>query len=112
MLVELSRLAKERKHFAFESTLSGRTYLRSLTRWRQKGYQIEIIFLRLRSVDIALQRIAARVRQGGHDVPRGDVIRRFDRSWNNVLTVYRPIADAWAVYENSGDAARLLEISP
>jgi predicted ABC-type ATPase len=83
-----------------------------LTGWKEKGYRIEMIFLRLRSVDIALQRIAARVRQGGHDVPRGAVIRRFNRSWNNFLTVYRPIADAWAVYENSGDVAQLLEISP
>ena len=112
VLAELSRLAKERDHFAFESTLSGRTYLRLLSRWKQKGYQIEIVFLRLRSVDIALQRVAARVRQGGHDVPRGDVIRRFDRSWNKFLTVYRPIANAWAVYDNSGDAPRLLEGSP
>jgi predicted ABC-type ATPase len=112
VLGELSRLSKERKHFAFESTLSGRTYLRLLTGWKEKGYRIEMIFLRLRSVDIALQRIAARVRQGGHDVPRGAVIRRFNRSWNNFLTVYRPIADAWAVYENSGDVAQLLEISP
>jgi predicted ABC-type ATPase len=111
VLAELSRLSKERKHFAFESTLSGRTYLRLLSRWKEKGYRIEMVFLRLTSVDIALQRIAARARQGGHDVPRGDVIRRFDRSWNNFLTVYRPMADAWAVYDNSGDIARLLEIS-
>jgi predicted ABC-type ATPase len=109
VLAELSRLAKKRKHFAFESTLSGRTYLRLLNRWKQKGYQIEIVFLRLVSVDIALSRIAARVRQGGHDVPRDDVIRRFNRSWNNFQTVYRPIADTWAVYDNSGDAPQLLE---
>ena len=109
VLAELSRLAKERKHFAFESTLSGRTYLRLLSRWKQKGYQIEMVFLRLTSVDIAFQRIAARVRQGGHDVPRGDVIRRFDRSWNNFLTVYRPIADTWTIYDNSWSAPRLLE---
>jgi predicted ABC-type ATPase len=80
VLAELFRLSKERKHFAFESTLSGRTYLRLLSRWKKKGYQIEIVFLRLATVDIAFQRVAARVRQGGHDVPRRDVIRRFDRS--------------------------------
>ena len=89
--------------------LSGRTYMRLLTRWKEKGYQSEIVFLRLTSLDIALRRIAARVRQGGHDVPRGDVIRRFNRSWNNFLTLYRPIADAWAVYDNSEDTPRLLE---
>ncbi|MEX5217381.1 MAG: zeta toxin family protein [Nitrospira sp.] len=112
VLQELSRLANERKDFAFESTLSGRSYLRLLNQWKQEEYQIEIVFLRLASVDIALRRIAARVRQGGHDVPRGDVIRRFNRSWNNFLTVYCPIADAWAVYDNSGDAPLLLEGSP
>ncbi|MBA5867418.1 MAG: Zeta toxin family protein [Nitrospira sp. CR1.3] len=109
VLLELSRLAKTRKDFAFESTLSGRTYLKLLRRWKQQGYRIEIVFLLLPSVGIALQRIGARVRQGGHDVPRGDVIRRFDRSWRNFKTLYRPIADRWAVYDNSGDAPRFLE---
>lgn len=109
VLLELSRLAKDRKDFAFESTLSGRTYLRLLNRWKQQGYRIEIVFLSLPSVDIALQRITARVRQGGHDVSRRDVIRRFDRSWRNFQMFYRAIADQWAVYDNSGDAPRFLE---
>ena len=111
MLTELLRLAKARKDFAFETTLSGRTYLGLLTRWKTAGYQIEIVFLSLPSVDIALQRIAARVRQGGHDVPRADVIRRFDRSWHNFRALYRPMAHTWGVYDNSGDAPRLLEAS-
>jgi predicted ABC-type ATPase len=111
VLAELSRLAKAQKDFAFETTLSGRTYLRLLNRWKTAGYRIEIVFLSLSSVDIALKRIGARVKQGGHDVPRGDVIRRFDRSWHNFQTLYRPMAHTWAVYDNSGDAPRLLEIS-
>jgi len=112
VLAELNRLAKAQRDFAFESTLSGRTYLQLLRRWKAAGYRIEIVFLSLPSVDIALQRIAARVRQGGHDVPRGDVIRRFDRSWKNFCTLYRPLADTWAVYDNSGDVPQLLEASP
>jgi predicted ABC-type ATPase len=111
VLTELARLAKARKDFAFETTLSGRTYLGLLNRWKSAGYQIEIVFLSLASVHIALQRIAARVRQGGHDVPRVDVIRRFDRSWHNFQSRYRPMAHAWTVYDNSGNAPRLLEIS-
>ena len=66
VLIELTRLAKARKDFAFESTLSGRTYLRLLSRWKAAGYQIDIVFLSLSSAQLALQRIAARVRQGGH----------------------------------------------
>jgi len=112
VLQELDRLVKVRRDFAFESTLSGRTYLRLMKRWKSAGYRIEIVFLWLPSVQLALQRIAARVRQGGHDVPRSDVIRRFDRSWTNFRGVYQPLADAWAVYDNSGEVPRLLEEGP
>jgi len=58
------------------------------------------------------RRIAARVRQGGHDVPRGDVIRRFGRGWENFVKVYRPLANEWAVYDNSGKPPKLIERWP
>jgi predicted ABC-type ATPase len=110
-LMELDRLAKARLDFAFESTLSGLTYLGRLKRWKVAGYRIEIIYLRLASSQLALCRIAARVKQGGHDVPRADVLRRFDRGWKNFMTAYRLQADAWTVYDNSGDSPKLLEKS-
>lgn len=56
--------------------------------------------------------IAARVRQGGHNVPREDVLRRFERSRNNFLRIYRPMADRWSVYDNSGINSRLVERGP
>jgi len=59
-----------------------------------------------------LKRIASRVRQGGHNVPKEDVIRRFGRSWTNFVRVYRPLADDWWVYDNSGMSPRLLESNP
>src|SRR5947209_12129674 len=105
-------LAAERTDFAFETTFSGLTYVRRLQAWKQAGYRIEMVYLRLRSVQLALRRIAARVRQGGHDVPRADVVRRFSRGWENFQRIYRPLADSWAVYDNSGRAPRLLEKSP
>lgn len=111
VLIELSRLANARKSFAFESTLSGRTYFRLLSRWKTAGYRIEIVFLSLPSVQLALQRIAARVRQGGHDVARADVLRRFQRSWSNFQRLYRPLAEKWSIYDNSGNAPRLIEES-
>jgi predicted ABC-type ATPase len=73
------------------------------------GYQIEIIYLRVDSANLALQRVAARVKQGGHDVPARDVRRRFDRSWDNFVTVYKPLADKWAVYDSSADTPQLVE---
>jgi predicted ABC-type ATPase len=111
LLGELDRLAAARVDFAFETTLSGLTYVRRLQSWKQAGYRIEIVYLRLRSTQLALRRIAARVRQGGHNVPRADVIRRFSRGWDNFQRVYRPLADSWAVYDNSGDEPKILEKS-
>jgi predicted ABC-type ATPase len=111
-LKELDRLAKSRADFAFESTLSGLVYVHRLKRWKTAGYRIEIVYLRLRSPQLALRRIAARVRQGGHNVPRADVLRRFTRSWTNFQKSYRLLADTWSVYDNSGRTSQLLERGP
>jgi predicted ABC-type ATPase len=111
VLAELDRLAVCNAEFAFETTLSGRAYLDRLTRWRSSGYRIEIVFLKLSSPAVAFRRIAARVRQGGHGVPQAAVLRRFARGWRNFQSFYRPLADAWAVYDNSGASPRLLERS-
>jgi predicted ABC-type ATPase len=112
VLQEIDRLARARESFAFESTLSGRAYEKRLKRLKRLGYRIEIVFLRVASPQLALRRIAARVRQGGHDVPKADVVRRFDRGWGNFLTIYQPLADAWVIYENSGNIAREMDSGP
>ena len=112
LLKEVTRLSAARTDFAFESTLSGLTYAGHLAAWKNQGYQIEIVYLRLSSPQLALRRIATRVRQGGHTVPRADVLRRFVRGWDHFLRIYRPLADEWAVYDNSGEAATLLDRWP
>ncbi|HTS53844.1 MAG TPA: zeta toxin family protein [Burkholderiales bacterium] len=112
LLKELDRLVRARTDFAFESTLSGVTYLSRLKRWKASGYRIEMIFLKVESPQLALRRIETRVRQGGHDVPAPDAMRRFNRGWANFQTVYQPLADKWAVYDNSRDTPILLERGP
>jgi predicted ABC-type ATPase len=109
LLAELDRLAAARLDFAFESTLSGLSYLNQIKRWKSIGYQIEIIFLKLQSPQIAFRRIAARVKQGGHNVARTDVIRRFDRGWKNFTNVYQLQADLWTVYDSSGGDPQWIE---
>ena len=111
-LRELDRLARSRADFAFESTLGGLIHVHRLKRWKAAGYRIEIVYLRLRSPQLALRRIAARVKQGGHNVPRADVLRRFTRSWTNFQKSYRLLADTWSVYDNSGRRSQLLERGP
>jgi predicted ABC-type ATPase len=111
-IVEIERLAKARTDFAFETTLSGLVHLRRLKRWKAAGYRIEIVFLRLPSPRLALRRIAARVKEGGHNVPRADVLRRFTRGWHNFQIAYRSLADSWTVYDSAERIPRLVEHGP
>lgn len=112
VIEEIDRMATARWDFGFETTFSGLYHLRRIQAWKRAGYRIEMVYLKLRSSRLALRRIAARVRQGGHHVPKRDVVRRFARSWDNFERVYRPLADAWAIYDNSDREPQLLERGP
>jgi len=74
------------------------------------GYHVKIIFLSLPTVEIAIARVAARVAQGGHDVPEEAIRRRFKSGYANFSSLYRRLADAWALYDNAGTAPVLLEL--
>ncbi|MCX6938853.1 MAG: AAA family ATPase [Verrucomicrobia bacterium] len=111
-LRELDRLAAAQTDFCFESTLSGLTYVARLTEWKSQGYDLEIIYLRLPSVRISLQRVAARVKTGGHDIPEADVRRRFARSWQNFQTVYSPLAVRTWTYDVGGPEPVFITNSP
>jgi len=112
VLEEIDRLTRLRADFAWESTLSGLTYAKRIQALKQLGYHVEIIYLRLASPQLALRRIAGRVRQGGHNVQKADVLRRFSRSWRNFQDTYRPLADVWAVYDNSSRPPSVVESGP
>jgi len=112
LLAELDRLTTASTSFALESTLSGVTYQERLQQMKDLGYTVEIVFLRLSSAELAIKRVAHRVKQGGHHVSNEDVRRRFVRGWLNFELHYRPMADVWAVYENSGPIPLLQEKHP
>src|ERR1700740_1739521 len=103
MLGEIRSFAKRRVSFAFETTISGRSYLTLLRRLAAEGYEIHFFFLWLKSVDLALSRVKERVSRGGHDVPEAVIRRRFDRSTRNFLLHYRSLAKVWTLFDNSGE---------
>lgn len=103
MLTRLRELATDQADFAFETTLSGKTYLPFLRSLRENGYAVELYYFWLRSADLAVSRVRARVRRGGHDVPEDTIRQRYQRSLINFWTGYRHEADAWFVYDNSED---------
>jgi predicted ABC-type ATPase len=112
MLEEMDRLVAARVDFAFETTLSGVVHAARLRRIKDSGFRIEILFIRLESARLAVARVGYRVRQGGHNVPKADILRRFERGWNNFNSIYRALADSWVVIDNSGKQPRLLESGP
>src|SRR5687768_707800 len=86
MLERLTELAAERTDFAFESTLSGKSYLPFLRGLKTNGYFVELHYFWLRSVDLALERVRNRVRSGGHDIPEATVRQRYEKSVRNFWT--------------------------
>jgi predicted ABC-type ATPase len=108
MLAEIARRVKRHESFAFETTLSGRSYARHIPRWRQAGYHVELVFLSLPSADVAIGRVRSRAAQGGHDLPPDVVRRRFDAGLRNFRSIYCTIVDRWELYDNSVRPPRLI----
>jgi len=111
MLEELARHVVARSSFAFETTLSGRGYLRSIRQWQEVGYRVGLIFLQLDSPEEAIARVAQRVKQGGHDIAVEVIRRRFAAGKQNFALHYAPAVDFWALYDNAGDQPVLLDWS-
>ena len=108
MLEQIHSLAERGLDFGFETTLSGKTYVKLLQDMRKGRYLIHIFFLWITNVKLALERIELRIRNGGHHIPESIVRRRFDRSLPNFLQFYKPLADSWAIFDNSGDAPKMI----
>jgi len=107
-LARIRELANRRTDFAFETTLSGKRHVNLLSGLRTAGYRIHLFFLWLPSVELALKRVADRVRQGGHDIPAETVGRRFKRGVNNLFNLYRGLCDLIVIYDNSTAEPRLV----
>ena len=103
LLERIGEVASAGEDFGFKTTLSGRTYARLLNGLKRDGYRVALFFLWLPSADLAVLRVANRVRQGGHAVPDADVRRRFASGLRNLFRLYRQRCDCWWLY----DASRL-----
>jgi predicted ABC-type ATPase len=109
MINEISERVRLRQSFALETTLSGRTYARLIREWQGFGYHVKLIFLSLPTADMAIARVAARVAQGGHNVPEDVIRRRFAVGLQNLNDIYKQLVNAWVLYDNSGDIPKLLD---
>lgn len=101
MLKRLQDLATQGKSFAFETTLTTRSYAKCLEGLMEQGYEVHLIYLWLCSPEIAIARVQERVRAGGHDVPDETIRRRYKRGVMNFFRFYQSLATTWAVYDHS-----------
>jgi len=100
MLHRIRELMKDRADFAFETTLSTRSYVSLIREAKNIGYKINLLFFRLNSPEMAKQRVAERVNNGGHNIPPDVIERRYYRGIFNLINLYIPICDTWTVVEN------------
>lgn len=91
---------EEKADFAFETTLSTRSYVSLIKKARTNGYKVTLLYFWLISPVFAKQRVAKRVRQGGHNIPDEIVERRYYRGISNLLNLYIPVVDNWTVIDN------------
>lgn len=103
MLGRIDKLAEGGVNFAFETTLANIKHASRLRKLTQNGYKLHLIFLWLRDVELAISRVADRVKMGGHFIPEVTVRRRYTSGLKNFFNLYKPIADSWQFYDNSED---------
>ena len=108
MLETIADYAKRGESFSFETTLSGLSYAQMIPSWRASGYVVNLIFLSLPDVEMAIERVAIRVRQGGHNIPVDVIRRRYAYGIAN-FERYKLLVNSWQLYDNSDTPAVLVE---
>lgn len=111
MLEEIDECVLAGESFAFETTLSGLSYLRKIKQWKHLGYEVKLWFLSLPSADMALSRVAVRVSQGGHNIPEHVIRRRFKTGLDNFHNLYSKAVDSWVVYDSYVHPPKVLDWS-
>jgi predicted ABC-type ATPase len=101
MLTKIEKLITNKKDFAFETTLATKSYVNTIQRAKQKGYQIVLVYFWLDSVALAIERVKTRVLDGGHNIPEPVIIRRYYSGLSNLFNLYTPICDYWMIFDNS-----------
>ena len=101
MLRRLHELITKHEDFAFETTLSTRSFVGLIGQAKDKGYTINLIFYWLDSVELAIERVKTRVAEGGHHIPTDVIVRRYHAGLNNFFSLYKEKVDYWMLIDNS-----------
>ena len=101
MIERVLQLLRDQETFAFETTLSTRSYVKLVKMAQKQGYYVSLLFFSLATPEQAVRRVAKRVSQGGHNIPTDVVYRRYASGLKNLFQLYMDTVDFWAHYDNS-----------
>ncbi len=107
MLQRMDDLLSEGADFAFETTLATRSYVKFIERAHAKGYFVTLLYFWLPTPEQAIERVATRVSEGGHNIPSDVIRRRYANGLRNLTTLYTPVCDFWSIYDNSSADAEI-----
>lgn len=110
MLNRIDELLKENESFAFETTLSTRSYKNKIKTAREKGFSITLLFFWLQNIELAKERVKIRVSEGGHNIEPEIIERRYLKGIKNLFEIYFPIVDGLLIFDNSEGKHELLAI--
>lgn len=108
MLNRINELLKENKSFAFETTLSTRSYRNKIINSKKNGYHVTLLFFWLQNVELAIERVKTRVLEGGHNIEERIIRRRYVRGLKNLFEQYLPIFDEVMIFDNSDEKPELI----
>ncbi len=101
MLARIDELLSKKEDFAFETTLATKSYVKTIKRAKEAGYQVTLVYFWLDSVELALERVQTRVNEGGHNIPEDIIRRRYVSGIRNLFRLYLDIVDSWIIVNNT-----------
>lgn len=108
MLHRINELLSNNENFAFETTLATKSYRSKVTIAQEKGYKVMLLFFWLQDVNLAIERVKTRVREGGHNIETDVIKRRYENGITNLFNIYLPIVDEALIFDNTGVKAELI----
>jgi predicted ABC-type ATPase len=108
MLHRIDELLYQKENFAFETTLSTKSYKNKVLAAKNKNYNVTLLFFWLKNPELAKERVKTRVLEGGHNIPEDVIERRYARGIINLFEIYIPISDQVLIFDNSEGQHQLL----
>ena len=109
MLERINFLIQTNQSFAIETTLATKSYKNKLLKAIENGYKVKLLFFWLPTYEMAINRVAIRVSEGGHNIPKEIIKRRYFRGIENLFKIYLPLCSSWIVFDNENESKLIAE---